>query len=93
MRVRTSGRSPLEREIERGKCKVDFLDTCRERWHQDDGVEDRPGEKTVGARCKADRFTESLTGRKFPAVRTPEFDAGDEPALPDFMDDRVTGFQ
>ena len=63
------------------------------RGHEDDGVENRPGEQAVCTVRHANRLTHSLAGRKFFAVCLAEFDSGDESALADFVDNRVGGFE
>ena len=72
---------------------VDFSEAGGKRQHEDDGVEDRPGEQAMGAGGETDGFTEALAGRKFLAIGPAEFDARDETALADFVDERVAGFQ
>ena len=72
---------------------INFLQAAGERQHEDDGVEDRPGEQTVGAGGVADGLTEAFDRRKFPAIGAAEYDAGDEAALADFVNQGLSGLE
>ena len=72
---------------------INFLQAAGERQHEDDGVEDRPGEEAVGAGGVADRFAKAFHWREFLAIGAAEFDAGDEAALADFVNQGLSGLE
>ena len=72
---------------------IDLRGGRAERRHEDDGIEDRAGEQAVGAGGVADFLANAAGGRKLLPVRMAEFDAGDESALADMVDDGVGGFE
>ncbi len=80
-------------ELEGGDGEVDLRDGGAEREHEDDGVEDGAGEQAVGAGGEADGFADTRIGREFFTAGLAQFDAGDEAALADFVDERLARFQ
>ena len=91
---RDESRGPLRKRcFKRVNRMVDFIVTARERQHENHGVEDGSCKQAVGAGGETDGFAEALVRREFFAIGPPQFNARDEPALSNFMDQRLTGFQ
>ena len=58
-----------------------------ERWHENDRVEHRAGEKAVAAGSETDFGADAIGPRELGSVRSANLNAGDEAEVADFVDE------